>query len=163
VEINKLCRNRLSNWIPCLSLAFKHGELDSLLEADLIHPAGFPVSIDFGDAQSADGNLWWLLQGSRAGIAVRKDAELPGIPRQRIGIDDIRIQEGKLRINVVRLTSIGQSLSKILHYSEPQAFETLYNNMLPLCGDADINLIKPEDGVSVVDGDDESKHKVNEA
>lgn len=119
------CIHRISNWLPTSYQLLGHNELSDLDEAGLISNAEFPQTIGFSSTKQGDSTEWWILHDNRSGVVVRKDAPLTGVKRDRISMDDIRVRDGVLSLNIVALTSVGQLVSSLIPYDSEFAFRKL--------------------------------------
>ncbi|ASR08317.1 hypothetical protein CHY08_15120 [Rhizobium leguminosarum bv. viciae] len=118
----RFCANRLGSWVPVIISGLSFDEVKDLREADLLVHSELPSTIDLKSVTLSNGSEWWALSdGVTKVVAINKAAELPGIDRSALCLENLRITNGQLKLEAHILTRSGSAIASII----PQDGEAL--------------------------------------
>ncbi|KPH09117.1 DUF2806 domain-containing protein [Rhizobium acidisoli] len=145
----KLCQNRFTSWVPVVTAGVSAHEVEEMQHAGLLLHQEFYASVAFSNTtRSSDESDWWIIGNEERSVAVSKAAPAPSA-KLFASIDDMRVENGNLRINVFSLTRAGRAIATIIPQDRASAVKRLASALVPIFGSDNVVVLKRNDDNSL--------------
>ncbi|MBY3028856.1 DUF2806 domain-containing protein [Rhizobium leguminosarum] len=145
----RLCQNRFGSWIPVVTAGISEHEVDELQHAGLLLHYEFYATVTFNSTtRDNDNSHWWVLGNGERTVAVSKAAPKPTVAKLLPSMDDVRIEEGNLQINVHSLTRAGEAIATVINLDGVATVKRLANALVGKFGSENVVVLKRNDAQS---------------